>query len=85
MAECNGQAAAIEACQKAPNASPDLDLWRIDTCISKTELYEVYCTKDLSGNDIAVPTYNGHNDRPASECGTCTIKDSGPECSNNWL
>jgi len=82
-ADCNGQAAALDACKSAPNASPDLDSWRIDTCLTSTELYEVYCTKDLSGNDIAVPTYNGKNDKTAEECGTCSIENDGPKCSND--
>ncbi len=81
LADCNGQKAAIEACQASPQASLDIDLWRIDTCLSKLELYEVFCTKDLSGNDIAVPTYQGKNDQSADECGTCEIINGEPECS----
>ena len=81
QADCNGQTAALDACKAAPQASQELDLWRIDTCLTSTSLYEVFCTKDLSGNDIAVPTYAGKNDKEAEDCGTCSIETDGPVCS----
>ena len=66
-ADCNAYADGLAVCTSSDKYN-SMDIFTLNTCLTSKLLYQVSCQKDVKGNPIAVPTYEGTQEDCTSAC-----------------